>query len=360
MILLLLWVSLPQDAAVDEAVERGLAWLSAAQNRDGSFGAKFKISKTALSCIAMMAGGSSSTRGRHAYEIAGGLKYLVGRAREHREGLITDASGEGDWRNVHEHGYALLFLGLLYGQDALEPERREELRDVIERAIAIAIRGQGPDGGWGYSLTAAAGAGGGVQDEGSCTVTVVQALHACREAGFAIDPAAIEKGVEYLRKCALESGAFLYSLNPRQEQVVGDYPHYGVTAASVAVLNAAGVHLQSESADAALVARGLAYLKQFQPMGERLVNAFYYYSQFYAAQAFYQAGEEHWQTFWPPVRDHLIATQSGSGAWTKTDPAVSIINGWGLEDEFCGPEYLTACALFVLQVPRAVLPYPQR
>jgi hypothetical protein len=98
----------------------------------------------------------------------------------------------------------------------------------------------------------------------------------------------------------------------------------------------------------------------FAPNGEKKVNAFYYYTQFYAAQAFFQAGDDHWNRYFPAVRDHLVATQSRNGSWTTTDPNVSIINSWGLEDTFVGPEYLTACALFVLQVPQASLPYSDR
>lgn len=340
--------------AVD-AIQKGLTWLVNKQNKDGSIGDKFKITKTAVSCLCFMADGSTPRRGPYAESIIKGLDYTIRHALKRKDGVITDPSGEGDWRNVHEHGYALLFLACVYGELRPGDPIGKELGDVIKKAIAASLKGQTTNGGWGYSLTQKPSSG--VVDEGSCTVTQVQALRACRDAGFIVDEYAIKKAIKYLRDCHMGKGQFLYSLNPKQEKVIGDYPHFGMTSASIAVLNASGVYLGSSSTDKDLVKNGLEYMLTFKPMGKKLINAFYYYSHFYAAQAFYQAGSEYWKDYFPKIRDQLVSTQEKDGGWKKTFDNVSIINGWGLEDTFCGPEYLTACAVFVLSVPNGHLPF---
>jgi hypothetical protein len=72
---------------------------------------------------------------------------------------------------------------------------------------------------------------------------------------------------------------------------------------------------------------------------------YYFYGQYYAAQAAWQAGGDLWATWYPAVRDDLIAQQLSEGSWS--DPG-------------SGKEYQTAMALIVLQAPNGYLPILQR
>ena len=65
----------------------------------------------------------------------------------------------------------------------------------------------------------------------------------------------------------------------------------------------------------------------------------------YASQAFYQAGDDYWDAYFPGQRDSLIKSQASNGSW----------NGDGV-----GPIFGTSVALIVLQLPYKFLPIYQR
>jgi hypothetical protein len=58
----------------------------------------------------------------------------------------------------------------------------------------------------------------------------------------------------------------------------------------------------------------------------------------------YQANGEYWQEWYPAVRDQLLQRQQANGHWLDT---------------IC-PEYGTAMACIVLQMPNSYLPIFQR
>ena len=70
-----------------------------------------------------------------------------------------------------------------------------------------------------------------------------------------------------------------------------------------------------------------------------------YYTHLYAAQAFYQAGDQLWDDYFPKVRDNLIRIQAADGSW----------NGDGI-----GQIYGTSIGMIVLQLPYKFVPIYQR
>jgi hypothetical protein len=70
-----------------------------------------------------------------------------------------------------------------------------------------------------------------------------------------------------------------------------------------------------------------------------------YYSHLYASQAFYTAGDNYWDEYFPQASQRLIALQEKDGSW----------NGDGV-----GPVFGTACACIILQLPYKFLPIYQR
>ena len=68
-------------------------------------------------------------------------------------------------------------------------ERRKKLEDVLTRGADFTAKAQTNRGGWGY---VSAKDGGGF-DEGSTTITQLQALRAARNAGIAVPREIIEK-----------------------------------------------------------------------------------------------------------------------------------------------------------------------
>lgn len=44
----------------------------------------------------------------------------------------------------------------------------------------------------------------------------------------------------------------------------------------------------------------------------------YFYGQYYAAQAMWHAGGDHWKKWYPAIHDALIARQREDGSWTDS------------------------------------------
>jgi hypothetical protein len=103
---------------------------------------------------------------------------------------------------MHGHGFALMFLASVYGMITKESLRRQ-VGETIRKAVTLTSQGQSAQGGWTYIP----GAG----DEGSVTVTQVQALRAAHNAGFLVPKAVIEEAGNYLEKCRTPEGGIQYS-----------------------------------------------------------------------------------------------------------------------------------------------------
>ena len=109
-------------------------------------------------------------------------------------------------------------------------ERREELIDVLTRAVIFTGQAQTAAGGWGY-VSAKDGGG---YDEGSTTITQVQGLRGCRNAGIAVPKEIIDKAVKYIHRCTNKAeGGVNYSSK-------GGGQRPAITAAAIACLYNAG------------------------------------------------------------------------------------------------------------------------
>ncbi len=221
--------SATSQADVDRTVGRGLEWLAAHQSRLGHWTAgaeQYPTAMTALAGTAMLCEGSTTMQGKYAPNLRKAVDYLVGRSRPN--GLIGDPTRDN--RYTYGHGFAMLFLSQVLGEEE-DAERREQLVDVLSRAVVFTGRAQTDGGGWGY---VSAKDGGGF-DEGSTTITQVQGLRGCRNAGIPVPKEIIDKAVGYIKKCTGPDGGVRYNLAG-----AGGGGRAPITAAAVACLYNAG------------------------------------------------------------------------------------------------------------------------
>jgi hypothetical protein len=309
------------------AVTKGLDYLGTQQSDDGSWitggGQAYPVAMTGLAGTALLAHGNSPTRGKYSRNLQGAVEFLVRCATP--TGLITGPSQDSG-QPMHGHGFALLFLASVYGMITKESLRRQ-VGETVRKAVTLTSQGQSGSGGWTYIP------GGG--DEGSVTVTQVQALRAAQNAGFLVPKSVIEEAASYLEKCRTPEGGIQYSLRS------GGGPRLAISAASVATLYSAGQF------DSPIAVDCLKYVwGQFQASdGWNKGAGHAFYTHLYASQGFYMAGDEYWDKYFPAARDQLIAMQGGDGSW----------NGDGI-----GQVYGTAIALIILQLPYKYLPVFQR
>jgi hypothetical protein len=310
-----------------KAVVKGLDYLATAQGADGGWitggGEAYPVAMTALAGTAFLAHGNSPTRGKYAKHVQGAVEYLVRCATP--TGLLT-GTNQDSGQPMHGHGFALMFLASVYGMITKE-SLRKQVQAAVRKAVTLTSQGQSIQGGWTYIP----GAG----DEGSVTVTQVQALRAAHNAGFLVPRAVIEESIRYLEKCRTPEGGIQYSL------LSGGGPRLPISAAAVATLYNAGQF------DSTIATDCLKYVwerfKNHEGWDKGEGHAFY--SHLYAAQGFYMAGDQYWDVYFPATRDQLLAMQQADGSW----------NGDGI-----GQVYGTSIAAIILQLPFKYLPIFQR
>jgi hypothetical protein len=309
------------------AVLKGLDYLSRAQAEDGSWitggGQAYPVAMTGLAGTAFLANGNSPTRGKYSKTVQGAIEFLVRCSTA--TGLIT-GPGQDSGQPMHGHGFALLFLASAYGTITKAP-LRNQVADAVRKAVTLTSQGQSSAGGWTYTP--------GTGDEGSVTVTQVQALRAAHSAGFLVPKAVIDSAADYLEKCRTPEGGIRYSL------LSGGGPRLPISAAAVATLYNAGQF------DSPIATDCLKYVwDQFRASEQWSKGGGHdYYTHLYASQGFYMAGDTYWDAYFPKTRDQLLSMQSGDGSWS----------GDGI-----GQVYGTAIAVIILQLPFKYLPVFQR
>jgi prenyltransferase beta subunit len=302
------------------AIDKGLAYLASQQTNDGALGETANgrnAAICALSGMAWLASGSTPGRGPYGEQLTRVSDYIVEHVEESGFINVRDASSHGP---MYEHGFATLFLAELYGMSP-----RNDLRDKLARAVDLIVRTQNDEGGWRYQPRKA-------DADLSVTICQVMALRAARNAGFRVPNETIDRCVDYVKRSQNADGGFRYVLN----QAESAFPR---SAAGVVALYSAGIY------EGPVVERGLTYLDRFLPRGPAAAqDAYFFYGHYYAVQAMWQAGGARWQQWYPAIRDLLLARQQADGSWL--DPT--------------GPQYGTAMATIILQLPDNSLPIFQR
>lgn len=315
------------DTAVTQAIEKGLAFLSSKQQANGAWICKVgyklnegyigaeneNIAVTALAGLAFMAQGNLPGRGKYGPEVARAVDFILSCVRE-TDGYITKHGSR-----MYEHAFATLFLAEVYGMSP-----RDEVKAKLKKAAYLIVSSQNSEGGWRYQPAP-------IDADISVTVTTLQALRAARNIGISVPKETIDAAIKYIKKSARPDGAFEYQLPTSRTS-------FALTAAGVTALMSAGEY------DAPEVKNGLNYMKRPNNMRLPYGDYHFFYSHYYGAQAFYQAGGDYWKNYLPYIQKELLARQLPKGFWTDD----------------VGPTYATAMACIILQVANDYLPIIQR
>jgi hypothetical protein len=356
-----------------ETIRKGLEWMAKNQQKDGhweAFGGQYPVTMTGLGGMCLLMEGSTIREGKYKDNIRRAVEWLM--ARSMPNGMIGNPNIPGEaGRYMYGHGYAMLFLASVYGEEE-DGERRKKLEDILVRAAKFSrdaqtkrdsTRFKGKDGkmqklgGWGY-ISAADGNN---FDEGSVTITQVQALRAAKNAGIAVPVEAIQEAVNYLRESTNDQGfedkaqpaGVIYSLAGGG----GGEGRPALTAAAVSCGFSAGEY------NSPIVKKWLMFCKTaVQPVGDVRFGQHDEYTHYYFAQALYILGDDgyakmcpedkgkdaermKWSEYKKNTFPKLKASQSSEGNWTGGH---------------VGPVFITAIHLSILQLDNGVLPIYQR
>ena len=352
-------VCAPAQAAVPKKyrpnIRKALKWLAKTQKPDGHWGAngdQYTVSMTALAGMALLMEGSTIREGRYAKNIRRATEWLLKRCQKgnQRDGLIGNPDNPSERsRYMYGHGFGMLFLASVYGESD-DKAQQKKLKDILTRAVRYTVNAQSSRGGWYYTSRTE----GGDNDEGSVTITQVQALRAARNAGIPVPTAVIKKAQKYLYDCTSPNGAVYYSFRSRTERPA-------ITAAAVACGFNSGQYKNK------YVQKWLKYCQRTIPLagGVRTVRFGHEeYTHYYFAQCVYVLGDDGWRKLygksakadsitWSNYRrqlfDKLQRTQNGDGSWPSH-------GGFGSP----GTVFSTSIYATIMQLDKGTLPIYQR
>ena len=223
----------------------------------------------------------------------------------------------------------MVFLSQVYGEEE-DIKRREEIRDVLTRAVQFCADAQTTRGGWGYVSAKE----GNDFDEGSTCITQVQGLRACRNAGIPVSKEIVDRAIKYIDDCTTSKGGVQYSIKGG-----GERPP--ITAAALAALFNAGEY------DTELSKKMRAYCDEYIWPGKSIKSSsgHWHYMHFYYAQVVYRQGGDRWNTYLKEIQEKILKEANAGGGWS---------------DRQIGTVYTTAINCIILQLEKGYLPIYQR
>ena len=322
----------PESRTAADAASR---WLAGRQLPDGSLvrGSRYRrnVGVTALSGLALAAGGSVPTGGPHAAEVAAAARFLLDNQGSDGLFAVADAPDAPPDAVMYGHGFALLFLSEVLGELDEPTFDPAKARAAVAAGVRRTVASQTADGGWRYTP---------FTPEADISVTVCQiaALRAADEAGVRVPPGVVPAAAGYVRRCRNPAdGGFFYRAG------FPDRSGFARSAAAVSALQTAGL---ADPAVGPEIVGGLRYL--LANRGESGGGPYPFYGRYYGTSAAWQAGGETWAAWFPFVREDLLRTA------VRADGAV-----YWRSRSVCD-EYATALAVLALRVPERLLPIFRR
>jgi hypothetical protein len=319
-----------EDKQVDRAVERALAFLAVTQDRtDGAWRSRSTKSPaiTSLAVMAFLSAGHVPGEGRYGAVVEKGIRRVL--KFQQPSGVIAAEGGQA----MYHHGISTLMLAEAAG--VTDGALGDEVRAALTRAVAIILKSQRPSGeergGWRYSVAPQGGS------DISVTGWQIMALRAAKDLGCDVPPDAIERAVDFMRRCQKDgNGGFRYT--PRDEVTVP------CTGTAILALELCGKELHRSPE----VLRAGAYLLRDENL-PRWGTGHFFYGIYYGSQATFQLGGNYWAAYRPRMREALLGNQRPNGCWSGGD-----------SDSTFGQPYCTAMAVLALTVEYRLLPIYQR
>ncbi len=323
------------DAIADTAVARGVAFLLAHQNADGSFGTyssgrdyeilasvpgslhAFKVASTALAGMALRASPVRTDECGSAADRA--VRYTLGHHTVGRPNGI-------EMYNIWAIAFSLQFLsGELLRPDrdpALEPELRRAACDLVRRLGIY----QTVDGGWTYYDFNVGSLRPSDSSMTFTTGTVLYALDLARRAGVEVSQKTIDRGVKTLRMTRKEDGGYAYGIYLQYRPELGINKIKGSLGRSQNCNLA--LHLNGHLASREVLARDLESMigkQEFLDIARKRPipheawyqnsGYFYFFGTYYGGLVLDRLEPEDRERLWPGLRDMVASKQEPDGSF---------------------------------------------
>jgi hypothetical protein len=353
-------LDLEQWSAVEDSVDKGLAWLAREQQRDGSFPTMphGQPGVTSLCVMAFMAHGHLPGEGEYGEQLRKAVEFtincqkpngLVALVAPGSKELVRSVDHTIGNSAVYNHAISALMLSEAYAMSG--GDQAKELSRSIEQALGTTLAMQKfpktravDEGGWRYLDLHDDG----IESDLSVSGWQLMFLRSAKNAGFDVPDEPIEAAVDYVTNCFLqEFNTFGYTAEGRQLS-------RGMAGAGILALAHAGKHksFQANAAGRWLLQYSFDdYNREIQ--FDRGVESKdrYHYALFNCCQGMYQLGGKFWTEFFPRTAQTLIKNQNPDGSW----PA----DNRGSDAPF-GSTYTTSLVVLSLGAPNQLLPIFQR
>lgn len=280
------------DPRSEEAILKGLQWLKAHQNPDGSFGQEFKCAMTGLALLSFLGHCERPTSKDFGDAVRKSIDFLL-RAGKEKGGRVSLLGGNA-W--AYEHGIATYALG-----EAYILTKDPKIANVFKKAIDIIVQGQGTDGGWMYELNKA------LPSDTSVSGWQVQALKTAHLSGLSLPGVeqAMEKSVRNIMRCRGPKGGFGYR---------GPEDKPSLTPVGILVLQI----VKRERGQAVRQALDFYFDGRDAPKFDYEAGDADLYSWYYGAQACFQQSGSAWQKWNRQVMPQIVNKQTDDGSWPET------------------------------------------
>ncbi|MEI6676101.1 MAG: prenyltransferase/squalene oxidase repeat-containing protein, partial [Verrucomicrobiota bacterium] len=279
------------NPASEDAVLKGLQWLKANQNSDGSWNGQSKVAMTGLALLAYFGHCETPASPEFGESCMSGIVYLVNLGMKN-DGRMADNPSANSWS--YEHAIATYALGeaTTFCKDV--GQSVDYLAEVTQKAGQFIIDNQNTNGGWAYAYAKEGG-----HTDVSVTGWQIQALSACSHTGIKYQGmnSCIAHGLKYLAGCQNANGGFGYT-GPASG--VSDY----CTLTGVGML----CNQMWGKGNSPQVRKATKYVldnTQFNYNGSNCDL----YGHYYESQAMMQSGGEDWKRYNAIFRDQLLGNQ---------------------------------------------------
>lgn len=213
-------VEAPTRQAIDEAIRRGVDFLLADQNRDGSWGTAERTKD--LNIYAPVPGAHHAFRSAVTAMCVSALLEVddrrpeVGAAIDRGEKWLLEnlphlrRAEPMAIYNVWGHAYGISGLVRLYKHRSGYSDKQAEIKKQIEQQIELLDRYETANGGWGYYDFNAQTKKPSGEPTSFTTATVLVAFHEAQEIGIAVPQKLIDRGLEVVRRLRKPDGSYIY------------------------------------------------------------------------------------------------------------------------------------------------------
>lgn len=330
---------LAADEAVDRAIAKGVEFLVADQNENGSWGSArqtkglniyapvpgahdaFRAAVTAMAVSALCDSGLAEDEGAPRKALERGEAYLLENLPK-----IRRATADAIY-NVWTHAYGIQALVDLHQRNE-DPEKRKRYVELINGQVDLLGRYESVDGGWGYYDFRVGTAR---PSSDSISFTTATCLIAFREAsdlpGVVIPRPLIDRAVDSVNRQQKSDHSYLYG------EYLDDMPMRGINrpGGSLGRSQACNLCLRvwgDETITDAILKDWLVKLRDrngWLDIGRKrpipheawfqVAGYFYYYGHYYAARCVSQLPREEQPEYRKLVADLILSKQETDGSW---------------------------------------------